>query len=459
MESGWHVGIGVMPDAAGANHISSNHAHRAARFGDVGGQLDGVHACLKPPHPVSRPKITEHEFPAGTPPLNTPHSSAMASMASVAHQPGYELGPFKTPPNPHGIPYYYPGGFGHFDAAAAAAALPEGAMQGPGPMGYHMLPNGKRPREAIDGINVPAGAHQDALMELARENLVLKHQLHVASLEVNRLKQVCENYEILQQDKKDGTCKSQSRYWTDEEHQRFLDAIQKFGHKDVKAISQVVGTRSATQVRTHAQKYFMRLARSSKQESTSLDNSNPDQDPSEVTEDQANTSMEAAAAAAAAAGEAGTSAAAAAAFVAATNSKQGGVTSKQRSQSKPHVQIELDGNEEVSIPNHMQVERPFKATRKGPGSPGSMDSSGSVGSSDGTSNGNGSQGKQSSDTTNGNGSARSSNSNGHSNVGSSSDRGDSNNGASSNEGSDPGFFDPAAEDEDNFADELAEQGL
>ena len=38
------------------------------------------------------------------------------------------------------------------------------------------------------------------------------------------------------------------RYWTEEEHQRFLDAIQNYGHKDVKAIASVVGTRNATQV-------------------------------------------------------------------------------------------------------------------------------------------------------------------------------------------------------------------
>ena len=38
------------------------------------------------------------------------------------------------------------------------------------------------------------------------------------------------------------------RYWTEEEHQRFLDAIQNYGHKDVKAIASVVGTRNATQI-------------------------------------------------------------------------------------------------------------------------------------------------------------------------------------------------------------------
>jgi SHAQKYF class myb-like DNA-binding protein len=55
--------------------------------------------------------------------------------------------------------------------------------------------------------------------------------------------------------------KPQSRYWTPDEHQRFLEALAKYGHKDVKAISMHVSTRNATQVRTHAQKYFLRLER------------------------------------------------------------------------------------------------------------------------------------------------------------------------------------------------------
>ena len=109
------------------------------------------------------------------------------------------------------------------------------------------------------------GAHQDALMELARENLVLKHQLQVASLELTRLRGMCDKYQNDAEGSGGDSKNNQSRYWTDDEHQRFLDAIQKFGHKDVKAIASFVGSRNATQVRTHAQKYFMRLARSSKQ--------------------------------------------------------------------------------------------------------------------------------------------------------------------------------------------------
>ena len=53
--------------------------------------------------------------------------------------------------------------------------------------------------------------------------------------------------------------KSQSRYWTTEEHKQFLIGLEKYGSRDVKAIASLVGTRNATQVRTHAQKYFLRL--------------------------------------------------------------------------------------------------------------------------------------------------------------------------------------------------------
>lgn len=58
----------------------------------------------------------------------------------------------------------------------------------------------------------------------------------------------------------------QSRYWTPEEHKLFLEALNKYGHKDLKSISAWVGTRNMTQVRTHSQKYFMRLMREAKRQ-------------------------------------------------------------------------------------------------------------------------------------------------------------------------------------------------
>lgn len=345
----------------------------------------------------------------------------------------------------------------------------------------------------------PPGAHEDALTELARENLLLKHQLNLASQEVDRLKHVLEAYDLNQEEGRSSSSKGQSRYWTEEEHQRFLDAIQNYGHKDVKAIASVVGTRSATQVRTHAQKYFIKLARSRKQNQNSgLPNSsdvtsNPDRDDmaEDTGEEIADKSLEAAAAAAAAAGQAGTSAAAAAAFVAATHSKQSSQHSKMGSRHELRVEhtsstakpleplvssnLELVSSVNTGVSNlerksskgasrHRKRSSSAKdGNGNNPGSPGSMGSSGSIGSSDATSNGNGSNGSngvRSSDTTNGNGSSNGSNSNGHSHEGTSSgDSGsgagvDSNNGVSSNEGSDHGFFDTAGEDGGNFSDEL-----
>jgi SHAQKYF class myb-like DNA-binding protein len=185
-----------------------------------------------------------------------------------------------------------------------------------------------------------AGAHQDALMELARENLLLKHQLQVATVEMSRLRQSCEKYANLAEDGglgADGSRLNQSRYWTDDEHERFLDAIRKFGQKDVKAIAAYVGSRNATQVRTHAQKYFMRLARSSKvgrgglyysaaggSKDSTESNNDAGSGPASEAEDMGGGGLhpQTAAAALAASGEAGTSAAAAAAFRAAGSSSE-----------------------------------------------------------------------------------------------------------------------------------------
>lgn len=57
----------------------------------------------------------------------------------------------------------------------------------------------------------------------------------------------------------------QTRYWTAEEHERFLEAIAQYGEKAYVAISNYVETRTPKQVRTHAQKFQMKMARLARQ--------------------------------------------------------------------------------------------------------------------------------------------------------------------------------------------------
>jgi SHAQKYF class myb-like DNA-binding protein len=49
------------------------------------------------------------------------------------------------------------------------------------------------------------------------------------------------------------------RYWTEDEHKLFLAGVQKFGGRNYKALSEHIKTRTPTQVRTHLQKYLLKL--------------------------------------------------------------------------------------------------------------------------------------------------------------------------------------------------------
>jgi SHAQKYF class myb-like DNA-binding protein len=49
------------------------------------------------------------------------------------------------------------------------------------------------------------------------------------------------------------------RYWTEDEHKLFLTGVQKFGGRNYKALSEHIKTRTPTQVRTHLQKYLLKL--------------------------------------------------------------------------------------------------------------------------------------------------------------------------------------------------------
>ena len=55
-------------------------------------------------------------------------------------------------------------------------------------------------------------------------------------------------------------CRRGERYWTDEEHERFLEAIRLFG-KNWREITRHVATRSRQSVYSHAQKFRKRVVK------------------------------------------------------------------------------------------------------------------------------------------------------------------------------------------------------
>jgi len=109
-------------------------------------------------------------------------------------------------------------------------------------------------------LNTPPGYLYD---EIHRKDIHIHEQqkkIDMLEHELARSKQRIEELASqLAKCSENGTKSAQGRYWSPEEHQRFLEGLNRYGPKDVKSISQHVGTRNATQVRTHAQKYFLRL--------------------------------------------------------------------------------------------------------------------------------------------------------------------------------------------------------
>ena len=56
-------------------------------------------------------------------------------------------------------------------------------------------------------------------------------------------------------------------HWSKAEHERFIQGVQQHG-RDWKKVSEEVGSRSSNQIRSHAQKHFLKLDRKRKLPST-----------------------------------------------------------------------------------------------------------------------------------------------------------------------------------------------
>jgi len=100
------------------------------------------------------------------------------------------------------------------------------------------------------------------LVQQQRRIVQLEDELQRAWTEIDRLRT---KISVAERDRHrtDEDSSKQPRYWTPEEHRLFMEAVQRYGWKDVKSIAAHVGTRTPTQVRTHAQKLFLRQQKES----------------------------------------------------------------------------------------------------------------------------------------------------------------------------------------------------
>ncbi|XP_060204280.1 protein REVEILLE 1-like [Lycium barbarum] len=72
----------------------------------------------------------------------------------------------------------------------------------------------------------------------------------------------CLAYENMLKVRKPYTITKQREKWTEEEHQRFLEALKLYG-RAWRQIEEYVGSKTAIQIRSHAQKFFAKVARDS----------------------------------------------------------------------------------------------------------------------------------------------------------------------------------------------------
>ncbi|KAF3321077.1 Protein REVEILLE 1 [Carex littledalei] len=65
--------------------------------------------------------------------------------------------------------------------------------------------------------------------------------------------------EVVPKVRKPYTISKQREKWTEEEHQKFLEALQLYG-RAWRRIEEHIGTKTTVQIRSHAQKFFSKVS-------------------------------------------------------------------------------------------------------------------------------------------------------------------------------------------------------
>jgi len=133
----------------------------------------------------------------------------------------------------------------------------------PAGMGGQMAEQASISLSAQAELELELSLRGSLLVQQQRRIVQLEDELQRAWTEIDRLRTKISVAERDRQRTDEDSSKQQPRYWTPEEHRLFMEAVQRYGWKDVKSIAGHVGTRTPTQVRTHAQKLFLRQQKES----------------------------------------------------------------------------------------------------------------------------------------------------------------------------------------------------
>lgn len=128
-------------------------------------------------------------------------------------------------------------------------------------LGEHIMQTRKRRRDyksLEDGKEAEQEQANHKHSALAKEKRVEKH--HIISINTNMLKSMenSANKHLKNQQSPTHSNSKTSGRWTSEEHKKFIEALKKYG-KQWKKVEEYIQTRSGAQIRSHAQKYFLKI--------------------------------------------------------------------------------------------------------------------------------------------------------------------------------------------------------